>query len=75
MTLKNKQIVRSVSFGALLCLTLAACASGQIKSAEDIQDAPLSQQADPACGSECKDEDGTSRYQYYLGILSVFILG
>ncbi len=30
--------------------------------------------ADADCSADCGDENGTSRYQYYLGILSVLLI-
>ncbi len=74
MTTRNRQVARNMSFGVLICASLAACAVTQ-KDTEKMSEAPLSQQADPACDADCREEDGTNRYQYYLGILSVFILG
>lgn len=54
----------------VLCSTLlGGCASTAIQD-----ETKQPQQVAAVCESGCQDEDGVSRYQYYLGILSVFLL-
>lgn len=82
MKLKYQSMLRNLSGGLLICVFLGACAATQNKTRENTKentqentDAPLSQKTEPSCGSECGNEDDANRYQYYLGILSVFLFG
>ena len=62
-----------------LLLLLSACTTitekGVAVSDQPAGEADLSPAGtEEGCASEC-GEDGVSRYQYYLGVLSIFLLG
>lgn len=71
MILNNRQILCHILGGLLLCASLAGCATAPGAQAE----LPQLQQKAPACEAGCEEEESDNRYQYYLGMLSVFLLG
>jgi len=61
--------IAKLSGAVAVSVVLSACAS--IPQANN--GTPPTQAED--CKEDCTGEDGVGRYQYYLGILSVFLIG
>ncbi len=63
-----------VATGLGLCLSLAGCTSAPVFDSS-VSGEPATEMApDVSCETDCADGDA-NRYQYYLGILSVLIMG
>lgn len=71
MILTNRRVLCHLAGSLLFCVSVTACATAP-GTHSDVQ---LLKQKVPACTSDCKEEEHDSRYQYYLGVLSVFLLG
>lgn len=70
MTLKIRKLI------ATAAVATALVTGGCTVAPKTPSDATLTnEKVDTGCAEECTDEDGASRYQYFLGILSVFLIG
>ncbi len=70
-----RQVFKNSVRLVMLTVFLTSCAATKPVTNPDLPDAELSEKAAPECENNCTQGDGADRYQYYLGILSVFILG
>ena len=68
-------LVGAALFGTTLGLGGCTIAPKSIPDASVSENEGSGPEADVDCGANCGDEDGIGRYQYYLGILSVLLIG
>ena len=75
-------LIGNAILGALLCAWLVGCTatpkslSKAPMATDPMAEAPMPQRPESGCDEpDCEEDEDGSRYQYYLGILSVFILG
>jgi len=59
--------------GAMVCVGGCTVAPKSVPDASVSESEPTKVDAD--CGADCTDDDGVGRYKYYLGILSVLLIG